>query len=60
MRRVSPAAHGRLTRVEDNMGMRAFTVTENVRRMQPVDPDPFIAPPSGDRIAAPRPPSPRN
>jgi hypothetical protein len=36
--------------------MRSFTVTENVRRMHPVEPDPFLDPPSGDRTIPPRPP----
>jgi hypothetical protein len=36
--------------------MQLFTVTENVRRMQPVEPDPFLGPPSGDRTTPPRPP----
>jgi hypothetical protein len=34
--------------------MKSFTVTENPRRLQPVERDPFIAPPSGDRTRPPR------
>jgi hypothetical protein len=39
--------------------MRSFTVTENVRRMHPVEPDPFLGAPSGDRTLPPRPLPPR-
>jgi hypothetical protein len=60
MNTVSPALHTLLTHVSDNLYMQAFTVTENVRRMHPVERDPFIAPPSGDRIVAPRPQPPRS
>jgi hypothetical protein len=39
--------------------MRSFTVTENVRRMHPLEPDPFLGLPSGDRTLPPRPLPPR-
>ena len=40
--------------------MRSFTVTENVRRLHPVEPDPFLCVPSGDRTFPPRPLPPRS
>jgi hypothetical protein len=35
--------------------MRAFTVSETELRLDPVEQDPFIAPPVGDRARPPRP-----
>jgi hypothetical protein len=35
--------------------MRAFTVSETALRLHPVERDPFIAPPAGDRTCPPRP-----
>jgi hypothetical protein len=34
--------------------MQAFTVSETAPRMHPVERDPFIAPPAGDRVCPPR------
>jgi hypothetical protein len=43
MSAFSPALHQHLTRVGDNTSMRPFTVSENALKLQPVEPDPFIA-----------------